>query len=347
MVSLVQPAEWERHRACITAWPEHAYAWGESLCAAQDEFEVFVRVLCDVGDEEVWLLCPPHSTGRKRLFDLAPRLSFLDVPYGDVWLRDIAPVFVGDGKRAVRFGFNGWGAKYIYPHDAEVAQALCRLLALPSETLPLITEGGALESDGAGTYMATRSCLINDNRNPGIRETDVEALLVEYMGARKVIWLGDGLLNDHTDGHIDNVARFVAPGVVVCMRPVSAEDPNRDVLLAIEASLRASTDAQGRSLTVHTLPSPGAVTDDEGQLLAGSHLNFYIANSAVLVPSYGAASEGEAASVLQSLFPGRKVVFCPASALLTGGGSLHCMTQQVPAGYQTPLRMLTHAGAMP
>jgi len=337
MVNRVQPAEWESHRACITAWPEHAYAWGEPLLAAQDEFERFIRELCREGDEEVWLLCPPFSEGRNRLADLAPQLTFLDVPYGDVWLRDIAPVFLRGSNDAVCFGFNGWGGKYIYPHDAEVSQALCDWLELSCSKPLLISEGGAWESDGAGTYLTTKSCLLNGNRNPGVTSAEVEALALGHMGARKVIWLDGGLLNDHTDGHIDNIARFVAPGEVMCMRPASIDDPNREVLLAIEETLRASSDTSGKPFTVHTVPSPGAVTDEAGELLAASHLNFYIANRAVLVPSYGAAGEREVVSVLQGLFPRRKVRLCPASALLTGGGSLHCMTQQVPATYQKRL----------
>ena len=345
-MSPCQPTEWNPHRACITAWPEHEYAWGQPLKAAQNEFEFFVRALCSQGGEEVWLLCPPHSSGRTRLVDLSPQLTFVDIPYGDVWLRDIAPVFVGDGNQAVCFGFNGWGGKYVYPHDAEVAEALCKWLQLGCQNVPLTTEGGAWESDGEGTYLTTRSCLINDNRNPGLSEAAAESVAAKYLGARKVIWLEDGLSNDHTDGHVDNIARFVAPGQVVCMSPASQDDPNREILLAIEDTLRSSSDANGRKLIVHTLPSPGAVMDDGGELLAASYLNFYIANRAVFMPSYGASREEEAVGVLRSLFPERRVVPCPAAALLTGGGSLHCMTQQVPIGYGVALRPDLEAGGL-
>lgn len=337
MVKPIQPAEWAPHRAVITAWPEHEYAWGDALSQAQDEFESFIRALCNDADEEVWLLCFPESHGRRRLADLCPKLTFVDIPYGDTWLRDIAPVFVGEGNRAVRFNFNGWGGKYIYPHDADVSGALAERLGLSATLMPIVTEGGALEPDGEGTYLTTRCCLINDNRNPGLTEAQAEALLGEHMGAERVIWLDAGLANDHTDGHIDNIARFVSPGEVLCMAPCGDDDPNREVLLSIERALRGSSDAAGRALTVHTLPSPGAVRDEDGELLAASYMNFYIGNRAVIVPGYDPESDAVAVSHLQRLFPSRKVLSLPARAILTGGGSFHCVTQQVPATFTAPV----------
>lgn len=327
----VQPAEWADHQACLTAFPEHQYAWGDELSAAQEEFSAFIETLCGDGAERVWLLCPATSVARRRLAHLAPMVRFISVPYGDVWMRDIAPVFVGTGPHARRFRFNGWGGKYVYPNDADVAPRLAQLLGLTCPELPLVGEGGAFESDGTGTYLTTRVCILNNNRNPGLDQPTAEGLLEEGLGARHLIWLEEGLRCDHTDGHIDNIARFVAPGEVVCMSPSGPDDPQREVLTAIEAQLRASVDHRGKNLRVHTLPSPGLVLGPDREPMAASYLNFYIANRAVIIPGYGTPWDGQALSALQRLFPGRRAIMLSARAILTGGGSFHCVTQQVPA----------------
>lgn len=345
----VQPAEWSAHAACITAYPDSAEAWGDELHNARNEFEVFVRALCQHGEESVWLLCRPGSMGRSQLADLTDaanagsshnkgRVHFLDVPYGDVWLRDIAPIFLKPAPQVATFAFNGWGGKFVYEHDNQVAARLCRRLGLVGTALPLVTEGGALESDGQGTFMSTLCCLQNDNRNPGLSLIQIEGVLGEGVGAKKVLWLDAGLQNDHTDGHIDNVARFVAPGEVLCMRPNGEDDPNRELLLTVEATLRGFTDAHDRALRVHTLPSPGRVLGADGEVAPASYMNFYIANKAVVVPGYGLddggrARDAAAVAVLTGLFPGRKVVSCPSRSILSGGGSFHCITQQVPMGF--------------
>ena len=328
--ALVQPAEWTDHEACLTAFPEHEYAWGDELAAAQGEFATFIETICEQGAEPVWLLCPQSSMARGRLSHLEPRIRFVDIPYGDVWLRDTAPIFVRGARQARRFRFNGWGGKYIYPHDAELAAHLADRLGLQCPEVSLVSEGGALESDGEGTYLTTRVCLIDDNRNPGLDQLAVEQILARDLGARQLIWLDDGLQFDHTDGHIDNVARFVAPGTVTCMTPSGEDDPQRAVLPAIEAALRSATDHTGRPLKVHTIPSPGLVLGPDRAPMAASYMNFYIANRAVIVPGYGTPWDEPARAALQRLFPRRSVIMLPARAILTGGGSFHCVTQQVP-----------------
>lgn len=329
--ALLQPPEWAPHLACITAWPEQEYAWGAGLAAVQNEFISLLQALCGPGGEPVWMLCAADSDARARLSHLQPQLSFLTVPYGDVWLRDTGPILVGSGRNARRLEFNGWGGKYLYPHDAEVAALLSERLGLDCVAVPLVGEGGALDSDGAGTYLSTRACLLNPNRNPGLSEADVEGRLAIYLGAERVVWLDEGLRFDHTDGHVDNVARFVAPGHVLCMACQDPNDPQADRLRAIEATLRASVDASGRPLTVHTVPSPGLVLGPEGEPMPASYLNFYIANHAVIVPGFSGAADRAAAAALAPWFPGREVVMRPARALLAGGGTFHCVTQQVPA----------------
>ncbi len=192
-------------------------------------------------------------------------------------------------------------------------------------------EGGAIDHDGLGCVLTTRQCLLNANRNAGWDEAAAEAALQDALGARKVLWLGDGLEGDHTDGHVDNLARFVAPGVVACPVAESADDPNREVYRETAAMLRAMTDLRGRPLQVVRIASPGLIEGDEGEPVAASHMNFVIANGAVIAPLYDDASGARAVDTLKSLFPERQVIGLPSRAILTGGGSFHCITQQEPA----------------
>lgn len=256
-----------------------------------------------------------------------------DIAYGDVWLRDTGPVFVHEGGRqlAVDFGFDGWGGKYLYPHDPQVAAAVAQRAGIEVQRESFVLEGGALECDGQGTLLTTRSCLLDEIRNPGVQQSDVEAMLAVRLGVRRVLWLDRGLAGDHTDGHIDNLARFVGPGRVVCGRATDAGDPNADVLRAIEAQLHACRDAEDRPLEVLSLPSAGVVPDAQGAPMPASYLNFYIGNAAVVVPAFGRPSDAVAADALATCFPGRRVLSLPADALLTGGGSFHCMSRQQPA----------------
>ncbi|HEY2736080.1 MAG TPA: agmatine deiminase family protein, partial [Polyangiales bacterium] len=187
-----------------------------------------------------------------------------------------------------------------------------------------------VEVDGAGTCLTTRSCLLHPNRDPHPNERLSEARLRDAFGLRQVIWLDRGLANDHTDGHIDNIARFVAKGVVVCMRAQDDDDPNRDELSAIEARLRASRDADGEALRVVTIPSPGRVVAADGGIAPASYMNFYIGNTLVLMPTFSTRWDEPAREALQALFPDRRVIGCSARALLEGGGTFHCMTQQEP-----------------
>jgi agmatine deiminase len=253
--------------------------------------------------------------------------------FGDIWFRDIAPIFVRneDGCLEYRsFGYNGWGGKYVMENDDMVAPGIARLTGIPGKSVQMVFEGGAVDADGTGLGITTRSCLLNPNRNPGMSQEMVEAVLAEHLGIEKLLWLGDGLLNDHTDGHVDNIARFVAPGKVVCQHPSGNDDPNREVLLEISRNLRACRTPSGAALDVVEIPSPGRVEDDHGQILPASHLNFYIANHRVLVPVFGTGSETEAVRAIGDLFPGREVTGLPAKGLLMGGGTFHCVTQQQP-----------------
>jgi len=320
--------EWERNSACIAAWPAHAYAWGDFLARAQAEHVAFARaLLADPESEQLVLLVPDgqaQAQAQAALGVLAPRVRFWQLAYGDVWLRDTAPIFVRNaaGLASLRFAFNGWGDKYDYPGDGDLAARMQAELGLPAFSSPLITEGGALELDGDGTCLTTEACLLNPNRGAPAR-VEVE----------RVLWLRDGLAGDHTDGHIDNLARFAAPSVVLHMRP-SAGDPNAETLQAIEAQLASLRDAHERRLTLRPVPSPGAVLDQQGEPMAASYMNFYVGNRVVIVPAFGSSQDAPAAAVIARAFPDRRVVSCRANATLEGGGgTFHCMTRQRPLAH--------------
>jgi len=328
--------EWERNAACLSAWPTHEYAWGTFLLEAQREFAGFCQaLLADPDNEPLQLLvadAAAEGQARAALATFGDRVRYLRVPYGDVWLRDTAPIFVRSaaGLGCVRFGSNGWGGKYPYPGDAELGERLAQVLGLACFAFDAVLEGGAVELDGEGTCLTTESCLLNPNRGAQPERAACERLLGDALAVDKVIWLRQGLAGDHTDGHIDNLARFVAPGVVMHMRPEPG-DPNRAALEAIERELARATDARGRKLTLLAVPSPGAVCDAAGEPMAASYMNFYLANRSLIVPAFGSASDERAAAAIARAFPGRQVVLRRARAILEGGGgTFHCMTRQRP-----------------
>jgi agmatine deiminase len=221
------------------------------------------------------------------------------------------------------FGFNGWGGKYDLEGDDDIGVRLARRKKLHVEPCDWILEGGAIDGDGTGRVVTTEQCLLNPNRNPQLARADIEARLHADLGFHEILWLGDGLLHDHTDGHVDNLARFVAPGVLAI--PEAADnDPN---WLVYQRAAQAAEDA---GLHLVRIPSPGRVLRDE-EIVPASYMNFYIGNAAVVVPLYGAPNDEAAVAAVQALFPGREAVGLRADAILTGGGSFHCISQQVPA----------------
>lgn len=337
-----QPAEWTHHAGVWVAWPSHDELWAEHLPPAQDEHVAMCAAIADVDEagtprgETLHVLVPNavrEIEARERLAGLGAQ--FHRVPFGDIWMRDIAPIFVQreDGAVApVCFAFNGWGGKYILDGDDLVAGRVGEIAGGELFAFGFVLEGGAVDVDGEGTLLTTRQCLLNPNRNPGMPQERIEEGLRDALGAEKVLWLDEGLQRDHTDGHIDTLARFVEPGRVVCMAPSGDDDPNAEVLEAIARDLAAMKDAKGRRLQVERIPSPGRVLDDEGLISPASYANFYIANTTVVVPTYGSPYDDEALAALAPLFPGRRVVGARANGVLAGGGAFHCITQQVPSG---------------
>lgn len=334
-MSRIVPAEWAPHRAMWLGWPSHADLWEDNLAPAQAEVAALARALAGPGAERVRLLV--HGDEAAAAAHAALEGSGVEIVpgrFGDIWLRDTGPIFTReDGADiAVGFKFNGWGGKYVLPFDDEVDGQIAAHAGVALSWVDVVMEGGALDHDGFGTILTTRQCLLNPNRNGDWVEHDAEACLAAALGAKKVLWLGDGLKNDHTDGHVDNLARFVAPGVVACPISWGKNDPNAALFDDTAQALRAMTDARGEAIQVLRIPSPGAVDDEEGRIAPASHMNFLIANEAVIVPTYSSEQAGRlAVEAVQSAFPERQVIGLPSSAILTGGGSFHCITQQEPA----------------
>lgn len=320
------PAEWSPHAAIWTAWPSHEDLWLDDLPGARAEVAAMVHALAS-GDRIKILACGDEAIASAAM-ELGDSAEIIPADFGDIWLRDTGPIFArtDNGTVALRFRTNGWGGKYDLPNDDTVGDAVAATAGTSVQRFDFVLEGGALEHNGAGTVLTTRQCVLNPNRNPGWTQARAEQQLKDALHAERILWLDDGLLNDHTDGHIDNLARFVAADAVVCPTASGADDPNAELYAVVADALR------NMGLTVHGVPSPGRVCNADGEVVPASHMNFIIGNQTVLVPTYDDVLGEAAVAALEPLFPGRAVVGLPSTHLLTGGGSFHCITQQQPLG---------------
>lgn len=351
------PAESEPIAAVWTAWPHHE-DWADALNDARGEVAAFCRTVSEPAAKpeeppgapvrlmtlngetpalraRAFATAEADEAGAREEEDASTSLEGVTASrarYGDIWLRDTGPVFVldADGPRAIAFRFNGWGEKYQYPGDELCAEQIARAEDMPLERVDLVCEGGALETDGAGTLITTRACLLDRKRNPSFSEGDVTRTLCGVLGAETVIWLDDGLLNDHTDGHVDTLARFVEPGVVVCQAPAGPDDPNAARLDEIARTLDKARDAAGRRLDVVRVPSPGLVQGADKDILPASHMNYMRVNGRMVVPVYAPESAGGVISALSDIFTDCVVTPSPARALVSGGGAFHCITNHIP-----------------
>ena len=333
-MSLHFPAEWSRHRAIWVGFPSHPDLWQDDLAAAREEVAALARALAGPGGERVRLLAAGDEAfaAARVLTNGEPGVEIVRGFFGDIWLRDTGPIFLKRDEVTVAAGFrfNGWGGKYVLDDDDTVAEQLAAAAGAPLTAHDFVLEGGAVDTDGFGTLLTTRQCVLNPNRNPDWDEAKAESALGLSLGLKTVLWLGDGLKHDHTDGHVDNLARFVAPGVVACPVAVGHNDPNADVYDSAAKALAGFKDARGVPLQVMRIPSPGRITNDDGEAIPASHMNFVIANEAVIAPVYEDRASGFALDALREAFPEREVIGLPSRALLTGGGSFHCITQQEP-----------------
>ena len=317
--------EWSPHEAVWIGFPSDPELWLGDLKPAEREVAAFAEAIHAGGKGETVRLVAAHEGAAKSARQLAPFAEVVVEPFGDIWLRDTGPIVLGNGRqrRAQGFGFNGWGGKYDLPGDQSIAKRLAASAGLDFSKADWVLEGGAIDGDGSGTVITTEQCLLNPNRNT-LTLKEVEERLGGDLGFERVVWLGSGLLNDHTDGHVDNLARFVAAGRVAIATPTK-DDPNEAVYRDAARRLRST------KLDVVTLPSPGRILDEDGDVIPASYMNFYIGNAAVVVPQYGSPNDKPAVQVVQALFPDRVAIGLRADHILTGGGSFHCISQQVPA----------------
>ncbi|MEW9854718.1 agmatine deiminase family protein [Novosphingobium sp. M1R2S20] len=320
------PPEWHPQDWLWIGFPHDPVEWPGYLARAQEQMAAFASAVAESG-QEVRLLVRDEAN-RVRASQLCSSQVKLEIrKYGDVWLRDTGPLVVSDGeggRKAMRFGFNGWGGKYLMDGDQEIGAELAVDAGLEVSTADWILEGGAIDGDGTGLVVTTEQCLLNPNRNPHLTRHDLEARLLRDLGYDRVLWLGEGLINDHTDGHVDNLARFVAPNTLALPRATGANDPNA----AIYADAKARAEAFG--VTVREVPSPGRV-ETAGRIEPASYMNFAITSKMVVVPTYGTVHDEEGVAAVAALFPDRETVGVLADAVLAGGGSFHCSSQQMPA----------------
>jgi len=317
--------EWAPHEAVWIGFPSDPELWLGDLQEAEREVAAFAAAVYAGGKGETVRLVAAHDGAADSARKLAPFADIIVEPFGDIWLRDTGPIVMGGGKarRAQGFGFNGWGGKYDLDGDQDIGERLAKAAGLAFTKANWILEGGAIDSDGSGTVVTTEQCLLNPNRNQ-LTKAETEERLLDDLGFERVVWLGSGLLNDHTDGHVDNLARFVAPGRVAI--PMAAkDDPNEASYKDAAKRLRAA------NLDIVSLPSPGRIEGEDGDITPASYMNFFIGNAVVVVPQYGAANDRPAVQVVQALFPDRVAIGLRADHILTGGGSFHCISQQVPA----------------
>lgn len=368
------PGEYAPHQGTLMIWPERPGSWSHEAKAAREAFRKIIWALSK--REQVYVLAGAEvlENARKMLIEEAGHMlietgedgmpevdNIILIPFetDDAWARDTGATFVlskdGKERRGIDWQFNAWGGDYdgLYAHwdkDQEVAGEICRVLGDSTyDARHFVLEGGSIHSDGEGTLLVTEECLLSPGRNPSMSKEEIENQLKQYLGIEKVIWLAEGIYNDETNGHVDNMCCFSAPGHVVLAWTDDPEEPQYARSSAALQVLMEEKDARGRSLVVHKLPIPkvpqaikeedlsgyefeeGEDTRELGERLAASYVNFYIGNGCVLVPQFGDQHDQTAVEILGDCFPDREIVPIYARDILTGGGNIHCITQQIPA----------------
>ena len=324
------PAEWQPHDRCWMAWPCREEIWRDRIAEAREAYAEVARAVAEF--EPVTMIANPGDVATASLA-CGRGVEVLPMEIDDSWTRDTGPTYVVDGKGGIAgcdWHFNAWGHEYeFFNNDARLAEALLAHQEIARLGAPFVLEGGAIHTDGEGALLTTESVLLNPNRNPGMDREESERALCDWLGVSRIIWLPDGLHEDETDGHVDNIACFARPGVVIAAACPDRSDPNYDILEANLEVLRSATDARGRTLEVLTLDQPTRMEED-GVRLASSYVNFYIANGGVVMPGFDDKRDIAAYKTVAQAFPGRKVVQVPATDIIRGGGCIHCITQQQP-----------------
>ncbi len=344
------PGEFEPHEGCWMIWPERTDNWRMGAKPAE---KAFVAVAEAISRFEAVTMCVSAKQFANARNRLPERIRVVEMSNNDSWMRDVGPTFVVNGKgglRVVDWDFNAWGGLdggLYFPWDQDdlVARKVAELAGVDRYKAPLVMEGGSIHCDGEGTVLTTEECLLNPNRNPLLGRKEIETYLGDYLNVQKVIWLPRGIYNDETDGHIDNICCFIRPGVVLLAWTDDVNDPQYEISREALDVLAATTDAKGRKLEVHKLqlPSPalisaaecegvdsieGTMPREEGDRMAASYVNFYIANGAIIAPLFEDPADRPALEKLKELFPDREVIGIFAREILLGGGNIHCITQQ-------------------
>jgi agmatine deiminase len=347
------PGEFEPHSGCWMAWPERTDNWRLGAKPAQVAYAAVAEAI-NLSDPVTMAVSDGQFEHCRSM--LSPSIRVVEISSDDAWMRDIGPTFVIDGKggrRGVDWHFNAWGGLhgglyFPWDRDERLARKVLEIEGTERYRAPVVLEGGSIHVDGQGTVMSTEECLLNPNRNPELSRGEIERILLDYLGAEKMIWLGQGVSDDETNGHVDNLACFARPGVVLLSFTEDDSQPRHAVSRDAEERLARCTDAHGRQIEVIRLPSPGPMTISEeeaggvdvldgsrprraGDRLAASYANFYIGTSRIVFPRLDERFDEQAAEILRGCFPDREVVGIPAREILLGGGNIHCITQQVPA----------------
>lgn len=338
-LNYTMPAEWAEHERTFISWPVQA-----SMCypehydtVCHQGYAEFIRAMAEF--EPVTVIVNPDDLEKvSGLFEGNERVSFLPIEHNDAWLRDNGPTFLlnEQGELAgVNWIFNAWGGKYSpWDLDDAVAPQILDAFGIRRFDAPLVLEGGSIHTDGEGTLLTTEECLLHPNRNPRLSREEIEALVQNHVDVQEIIWLKRGLSGDETDGHVDNVACFAAPGKVILQVCDDPADENYEITRENRATLAKAVDAKGRKLEVIEIPQPPK-TFHEGQRLTLSYLNFYFVNGGIILPVFGGAakeSDRRAADILAAAFPDRKIRTVDGMAIIREGGNVHCTTQQMPAG---------------
>lgn len=347
------PAEFDRHYGCVMIWPERADSWQYGAVYARKAFAEVAKAISKSEKVTVFTSFDGYETAREMLPE---NIRVVEMSSDDSWARDVAPTFLKNDKGEIRganWYFNAWGGLvdglyFPWDKDNKMAKKICDLYDVDVyDVQDFVLEGGSIHSDGQGTIITTEACLLSKGRNPDMSKEQIEQKLKDFLGAEKVIWLENGIYNDETNEHVDNICAFVAPAEVILAWCDDENDPQYEMSKKCYEILSNSTDAMGRKIKVHKLPQPkpifmteeecdglinfnGEPTRTQDERLAGSYVNFYISNGAVVMPAFGDENDDKAKQILQEIFKDREIIQVYARDILIGGGNIHCITQQIP-----------------
>jgi len=348
------PGEFELHSRCWMLWPQRQDNWRNQAGPAKEAFSAVARAIARFEPVVMGVSREEFETAEKFLSPVS-NITLVEMEADDAWMRDVGPTFIKNRQgevRAVDWGFNAWGGLngglyFPWDRDERIARTVMEFSRISGYKAPIILEGGSIHVDGEGTLLTTEQCLLHPNRNPSLSRDEIESVLKNYLGVDTVIWLGQGVYGDETDGHVDNLCCFTKPGEVLLHWTDDTADPQYEISLDALERLSRARDAKGRPLTVHKLHQPGplfmseeesnsleshnpGMIREKGARLAASYVNFYMANGGIVMPVFDDPRDAAALALVQSVFPDRTILPVKAREILLGGGNLHCITQQQP-----------------